>query len=36
VNLKFAYADKIFTVELPADKRTKLVDVVRVELAPGE
>jgi len=35
-DLKYAYADKTLAVELPADKRNKLVDVVRVELATGK
>ena len=34
--LNYSYADKILTVTLPATKRTKLVDVVKVELAPGK
>ncbi len=33
--LKYAFTDGMLTVELPASKRTKLVDVVRVELTAG-
>ncbi|MGD0653053.1 MAG: hypothetical protein ABSA16_01790 [Thermoguttaceae bacterium] len=35
-DLKYAYAYKTLTVELPAAKRTRLVEVVCVELAPGK
>ena len=31
-DLKFDFADGTTTIELPASKRTKLVDVVKIEL----
>ncbi len=33
--LDFAYADRTITVKVPAGKRTKLVDVVRIDLLPA-
>ena len=31
-SLKYSYTDQNVTIQLPASKRTKLVDVVQVEL----
>ncbi|HZS07651.1 MAG TPA: alpha-L-fucosidase [Blastocatellia bacterium] len=32
--LKYEYSDKAITIQLPASRRTRLVDVVQVELSP--
>lgn len=35
-SLKFDYADRVLTIEIPASIRTKLVDVVQVDLKPNK